>query len=620
MDEEVHEENAEEILGDEKFRENDTEREYRYDDDFFEVGQSFDSEEEEPCEEREWGEIEEKLFIDWEKEAKNKIRIEMDDPRGRRRTIYDLASSGPSVNDIWKFDTAQIAAEPKKKIRYSVSMGMSGIARIDLSPLTQKIVGCVIGENITTEYPWVYVRKDVIEDNIDLHSESSDFLPVKDEIEAFPDEQILIGYAPSLTEEGQFYVILTEESRDAIVRSIQTQREDHENRVRYAIYKPLGRWYDLGSSAEVDACVVKNTRPLYEIEVTSTADLLNMPINLTDRKADDQRDGYIELLPYRQIFENVWRKLISRATQVMPIVRHNEAQTAPSIPVNSWYQYLYEYETVDLSTYPEDKIESLKDFLERYTDDMCDQILMNSTWDIYTNEYANLVRNEKDTQAPVPIGYKEHQSYYDGKIIADKVINDFCWHPFWTGTAIATYTQHAKGEHLIGPKIYDEVFLACEGNNRILIWSFTDCLSPKLILECTREVTSIAVCPLDGSIIVGGCKNGQIAIWHIPGKIERMESVIAQTSAQMKYSIAIRSLMTWMHETTVTSLINPVAMSSLKYSQKAGITQIIWMPSHHKIDKNGRISSLPDDASLDDLSCQFVTASEDGTIAFWDLK
>ncbi|KMQ83344.1 wd repeat-containing protein 63-like protein [Lasius niger] len=99
-----------------------------------------------------------------------------------------------------------------------------------------------------------------------------------------------------------------------------------------------------------------------------------------------------------------------------------------------------------------------------------------------------------------------------------------------------------------------------------------------------------------------------------------MESVIAQTSAQMKYSIAIRSLMTWMHETTVTSLINPVAMSSLKYSQKAGITQIIWMPSHHKIDKNGRISSLPDDASLNDLSCQFVTASEDGTIAFWDLK
>lgn len=59
----------------------------------------------------------------------------------------------------------------------------------------------------------------------------------------------------------------------------------------------------------------------------------------------------------------------------MPIVQHNEAQTAPSIPVNSWYQYQYEYETVDLSAYTEDKIESLKDFLERYTDDMCNQVI-----------------------------------------------------------------------------------------------------------------------------------------------------------------------------------------------------------------------------------------------------
>ncbi|XP_072755776.1 dynein axonemal intermediate chain 3 [Anoplolepis gracilipes] len=620
MDEEVHEENTEEILEDETFQENDTKQEYRYEDDFFEMENPSDSEEEESYEEREWEEEEKaKLSIqDWEKEAKKNVRIEMDDPMKKRTTIYDLASSGPSVNDIWKFDIAQIAAEPKKKVRYSVSMGMLGIARIDLSPLTQKIVGCVIGENVTTEYPWVYVRKDVIEDNIDLHSESSDFLPIKDEIQEYPDEKILIGYAPSLSKEGQFYIVLTEQSKDAIMRSLQIQRENHENRVRYAIYKPVGRWYDLGSGAEVDACVVKNTRPLFEIEVTSTANLLNVSVNLTDRKADDQRDGYIELLPYRQIFENVWRKLVSRATQVIPMVQHNEAQTAPSISVNSWYQYLYEYETIDLSTYTEDKIDSLKDFLERYTDDMCDQILMNSTWDIYTNDFANLVRNEKDTQALVPIVYEEHQSYYDGKIIADKVINDFCWHPFWTGTAITTYTQHAKGENLIGPKTYDEIFLACENNNRILIWSFTDCLSPKLILECPREVTSIGVCPLDGSIIVGGCKNGQIAIWDIPGKIEQVESVIAQTGA--KYSIAMRSLMTWMHETTVTSLISPVAMSSLKYSQKAGITQVIWLPSHHKVDKNGRILSLPDNAILNDLSCQFVTASEDGTIAFWDLK
>lgn len=63
---------------------------------------------------------------DWEKEAKRKIRIEMNDPSmRRRRTIYDLnsyATSRPSVNDIWKFNTTQITTEPSKEIRYSASM------------------------------------------------------------------------------------------------------------------------------------------------------------------------------------------------------------------------------------------------------------------------------------------------------------------------------------------------------------------------------------------------------------------------------------------------------------------------------------------------------------------
>lgn len=112
----------------------------------------------------------------------------------------------------------------------------------------------------------------------------------------------------------------------------------------------------------------------------------------------------------------------------------------------------------------------------------------------------------------------------------------------------------------------------------------------------------------------------QVAIWHIPGKIEQMETVVTRTSAQEKYRLAIKSLMTWMRDVTVTLRIAPTAMSSLMHSQKAAITQITWMPLHHEINQSGKITSLPENAPLDDLSWQFVTASEDGTIAFWDLK
>ncbi|KAG7202748.1 hypothetical protein KM043_009919 [Ampulex compressa] len=560
---------------------------------------------------------------DWEVEAKKKVRIEIEEPMERRKTIYELdsyASSGPSVSDILKLSTTDVTAEPPMKIRYSVSMGARGIARINLSPLTQKIIGCVIGENVTTEYPWVYVRKEIIEDNIDLHEESSDFLSMKDEIHAFPDPRILIGYAPSLTDEAQFYICLTEEGRDEVVRRIQLEREDHENRVRNAVYKPAGEWQDLGSGIEIEDSLVKKRRPLFEIEVASTVDLLASPPNLVDRKADEQRDGYIELLPYRQTFENVPRRLVSRTTQVAPETREGEAQTTPSIPANSWFQYRYEYQQIDLAACTEDQTESLKDFLRRYTDEMCEQTLLNATWDIYTNDYQNLVVNEKDTQTTVPMTYTQHQSYHAGKLTGEKVISDLSWHPLWTGVPVAAYAEHAKAEHLVGPKPHEKVLDAHGGDNRVLVWSFSDCLTPKLVLECPREVTAVATCPLDGNIIIGGCANGQVAIWHIPGKIEQVEAVVVHTSAQVKYRIAMKSLTRWMREAIGSSVVQPATMSSHKYSQKGAITQIIWVSSYHKVDKNGRIRSLPEDTSPDDLSLQFVTASEDGTIAFWDLK
>ncbi|XP_076761424.1 dynein axonemal intermediate chain 3 [Xylocopa sonorina] len=560
------------------------------------------------------------VTIDWEKEAKETVRLDTSALRERRKTIFELdsyESSGPSASDMLRLASKDYV--PTKDVRYSVSLGVPGIARIDLSPLTQKVVGCIIGENVSTEYPWVYVRKEIIEDNIDLHEESSDFLPVKDEIRKFPNSKILIGYVPSLTEEGQFYICLTEEGRDVVLEYIQKQREDHENRVRTAVYKPLGEWKELGSGIEIETTIVKNTRPLLEIEVIGTADVLNAPIQLEDRNVRDIRDGYIELLPYRQVFENVPCRLLYNASQITPMVREMEVQTVLSVPTNCWVQYEYTYEPPDLTKFTEEQLESLKSFLYRFTDQVCEQLMLNATWDIYTNDYANLVRNIRDTQWPIPVNYKEHLSFHDERHVVDKVINDLCWHPLWTGIAFAAYTSYAKSQHLIGPKSDVEVVKASE-DNFVLAWSFNDCLAPKLVLECPREVTSVAVNPIDGNLVVGGCANGQLILWHIPGKIEKVEMVVVHTPAQIKHRITIKSLITWMQEALGTSIVRPTAMSSLKDSQKAAVTQIIWISPYDSLDTNGRFVSLPENTSINDLSSQFVTASEDGTMAFWDLK
>lgn len=99
-----------------------------------------------------------------------------------------------------------------------------------------------------------------------------------------------------------------------------------------------------------------------------------------------------------------------------------------------------------------------------------------------------------------------------------------------------------------------------------------------------------------------------------------METVVVRTPSQVKYRIAIQKLSTWLREVVGASRIKPTAMSSLKDSQKAGITHISWMSPYDSLDKSGRITSLPKDTIVDNLNFQFVTSSEDGTIAFWDLK
>lgn len=66
--------------------------------------------------------------------------------------------------------------------------------------------------------------------------------------------------------------------------------------------------------------------------------------------------------------------------------------------------------------------------------------------------------------------------------------------------------------------------------------------------------------------------------------------------------------------------IEITATSALQSSQKGRITQIVWVPCYNKIGKDGKIISLTAETPTTNLTRQFITSSEDGTVAFWDLK
>ncbi|XP_046490368.1 dynein axonemal intermediate chain 3 [Neodiprion pinetum] len=587
------------------------------------IGERYPMDEDEDEDEDEEGDLEADEYLGYEGEFSALDLAATSQMPGTTRSgksIYERGSFLGSIPSFVEGGSSEFEMSMKRNYRRSTALGFEGIARIDLSPLTQKIVGCVIGENVTTEYPWMYVKKEIIEDNIDLHDESSDFLPIKDAVTEFSGTKMLIGYAPSSSEKGQFYVCVTEEAQDAVLENIEALRAEQENRVRNAVYKTVRKWTSLGSEIEVDSEIDKKTRPLYEIEVETTSDLLNLEMNFTDRGVDDQRDGYVELVSEREHFETVTRNVVGRGDQVKPYFKDVEAQTDPSMPNNMWTQYEYKCPVIDPATFDEEKSTAFTDFVEKYKDEVCDYVTVNENWDVYYNDYVSLVRNKRDTHPPEVIKYLEHQSYSAGKLCMDRVINSLNWHPLWTGTVAAAYTHHSKVETLSGPGDRDEVRRACEGNNKVLIWSFTDCLTPKLVLDSPREVTAISFCPLDGNVVVGGCANGQVAIWDIAGKIEQVETVEVRTPAQVKYRVAMQSLMTWMNETMSSSTIRPAAMSSLQHGQVAPITEIVWLPPYNKLDKNGRIQSLPADTEVSELTWQFATSSEDGTVAIWDLK
>ncbi|KAJ8909870.1 hypothetical protein NQ315_013504 [Exocentrus adspersus] len=81
----------------------------------------------------------------------------------------------------------------RRKRRPKDVFSIPGVVKIVLSELAQKIIGCVAGVDVTTENPWTLVEKEAVLDNLELHEESSEFLPIRKELISFPRPKLLIG-------------------------------------------------------------------------------------------------------------------------------------------------------------------------------------------------------------------------------------------------------------------------------------------------------------------------------------------------------------------------------------------------------------------------------------------
>lgn len=115
------------------------------------------------------------------------------------------------------------------------------------------------------------------------------------------------------------------------------------------------------------------------LQVESSIDQLRAAIALTDRSSDDQRDGYVEIVPRRETFTNVTRLLVDKALTVIPDKEQNETQTPTSMEVNFGCQCLLDREQEDVRELSIAERKNMEKFLKSRADEISEQVLINST-------------------------------------------------------------------------------------------------------------------------------------------------------------------------------------------------------------------------------------------------
>ncbi|KAB0802075.1 hypothetical protein PPYR_04261 [Photinus pyralis] len=497
----------------------------------------------------------------------------------------------------------------------SPSFAFPGVVKLVLTEDAQRAVECVCGEDVTSENPWKYIKKEAVVQNIELN-ESSEFFKIKNEVLTFPNPSILIIYLPDESEdEDQYYFCLSieaEERANNIISQVKTERNEKLNNTTLKTSKP---WRAQGSAPEISDMMYKANRPLIKVEIETSYPVKPAPSHFKVRPVEKAKDGYIEILSLRSTYTNVIRRKIDAVAQATPFVTATSSQTDYRYPKNETTQYQYTY---SLPKETKEYIRNLKYFAQNTMNIFDDSIYVNGSIDFFTSDYKLLVKDEVGPEKPQEFHLVEFSSFYQHSIEKGKVISAVSWHPMWTGIVAISYADKALGLYINGKSEVDEVHRATFEITPVHLWSIDDHLMPKLLLEIHRDVSSLSFCPYDENLLVGGCVNGQIILWDITNKLKQVEEDEILTADQYAYRIRMHSMMSWMKNTSNRRFVGATVVSQLQYSPISAITAVTWISPFKEIDKTGKIRRISEDEKR--TSLQFSTTSLDGTIQFWDLR
>ncbi|XP_047022433.1 dynein axonemal intermediate chain 3 [Helicoverpa zea] len=553
--------------------------------------------------------------------------------------------------------------QPRRK-RFIPKYEVEGVHKVTLSEETQAQIEMLIGTHINAQYPWKFVSKAKIMESIDLGGELSEFFSLQKEFEEYTEEEVLMGYIVDESKNtDDFYVCVTIEARDHCKQQSDRFIRRQEKKLEKAVQKKPRPWISLGSEEEILELEPVNKRTLMELEIKAKFPTEYQPDKFTVRDSSDVRDGYIELKPYRQKFNNVFRRRVDCGSQITPALVDRVAQTQLRYPKNMWTQSIADalgqmgdtegggdashialveedydddkssddednvkkppVDEVGLATYRAamrrmrrpSYMKMINGFLSSRVSEMESMIELNAVMDMYYNDYPNLV-TQKYVDTLGTMTFEEYVCFTDVRA-KDKYVSSAVFHPMWSGIVAISY---ADGSPTVmkthtTPR-QDPIQRAVYGLNPVMIWSHIDSLIPKLYLEAPREVKVLSFCPFNENILVGGLINGQIVIWDLTNKLENVEKIEVLSETREKYRIAMNAHMGWMKTVQDRAVVNCTACSSLMNCHVGPVSAIKWMSPNFLVTPTGKVVPMPEGKT----SLQFMSSSIDGGILMWNMS
>ncbi|GAB0095994.1 WD repeat-containing protein 63 [Sergentomyia squamirostris] len=571
-------------------------------------------------------------FLEEEEKLAKFGRKERDPQSPNAEREDDAPTQVSSDSDSDDFELIQNFSEKRAK---DILFTQLNYTKIILDLELQKELCLEVGVNISDEFPWKLMKKDILEDYLtDNHPETEILRNKLNQLES--DSVILVGYLSDFAEEGTFIVYDDAESARTASKVVGQLEALQRHRLKRRLTKIPRKWECLGSDKEVNDYLPRIRDNMVNVQIQSIYPVrLNRNMKLQQRLCDDTRDGYVELVAGKKVFDNIYKSRIDAFIQCAPMRLNLEQQTDPTFPTNAWTQYIYvikreqqeqleaelkakaaesepsEVEDDDEAKEEEEAVPEVKPIvLSNRILELLGALEFNQV-DMYRNDYI-LARSKHLAPFQVP-RLREKFCFADMTKTSGRRVQCIEWHPTMSGIFVASYAFDTPSVQVPLTDNTDLVNRTVLQPNYVLMWGLDDTLSPKLELEAPREVTVLSFCPYDPTLLIGGLVNGQIIIWDLKDKLSEIENEETLTPRQTKNRELMREFLRWTNTKNQFLFVRRATISSLEHSQQGQITGIRWMSSRRIITTSGDIKEIDQEARF------FITSSLDGTIAFWDL-